>query len=682
MSHASTPRPAGPPALERFYHPRSIAVVGATTNRPSLANLTKQVLTRAEAAGAAFIPINPKADDVFGYPAVASIRDVDQPVDVLIILTNDPTAIVAEAEGKDVGFVLVFANGFAELGTAEGIAREEALANAVRGLGARLIGPNTNANSLRVLEDNPGRKIAMVFQSGHQGAPIAQSQELGVSLSYWAPTGNEADLEVADFIEYFARDPETAAICGYIEGFKSGSRLRDAAITAIEEDTPLVLVKVGRSDAGTAMAMSHTGHLAGADAVYDAFFEQYGVNRVDDLDELLEVSVALARAPIPEADGLAVVSVSGGTAAHLADLVVASGLSLPELGSDAQSLLREVIPAEFRIVNPVDTGGPSMGEGRGVRMIDAVLSDPGVGVLMFPITGVAPMLTELVAESLLEAKQRSTKPILVIWSGPTADHPAYRQLWDAGFPVFRNFRNAIRAAKALFNHPARRSSLHDHAKVARALVIPELPTGEEVLAEAAATAWLEARGIPFAPRREAGTVDQAVAAADDLGYPVVLKGTGVAHKSEQGLVVLDLRTSDEVRRAATDLLTKSDGLLVAKQITGGVELLVGIVRDPELGPVILVGSGGTSAEAINDVSRSVLPLTRERAEEMLDRLRLAPLLGPWRGRPAVDRDALVDVLLTLADLAVSEPIIELDVNPVLARADGIFGLDALVRLAT
>ena len=291
--------------------------------------------------------------------------DVDGPIDVLVILTSDPRAIVTAAAGKDIGFVVAFANGYSELGTEAGARRERDLADAVAAIGARLIGPNTNANSLRVLDDRPPPKLAMVFQSGHQGAPIAQSQELGVTFSYWAPTGNEADLEVADFIEYFAADADTRAICGYIEGFKSGDRLRAAAVAAIEHETPLVLVKVGRSDAGRSMAVSHTGHLAGTDEVYDAFFEQYGIARVDDLDELLEVSVALCRSPVPDADGVAVISISGGTAAHLADLVVASGLPLPPLSDAAQQELHTLIPAEFRVSNPVDTGGQNMADGRG-----------------------------------------------------------------------------------------------------------------------------------------------------------------------------------------------------------------------------------------------------------------------------------------------------------------------------
>jgi len=675
--------PNGSPSLDRFFRPGTLVVVGATESRPGLASITTQVMARADAVGARFIPVNPKAATVLGRPAVATVTDIDGPIDVLVILTSDPRAIVTAAAGMDIGFVVAFANGFSELGTDAGVKRESELAAAVAAIGARLIGPNTNANSLRVLDDRPPPRLAMVFQSGHQGAPIAQSQELGVALSYWAPTGNEADLEVADFIEYFAADPDTRAICGYIEGFKSGDRLREAAVTAIEHDTPLVLVKVGRSEAGRSMAVSHTGHLAGSDEVYDAFFEQFGINRVDDLDELLEVSVALCRSPVPTADGVAVISISGGTAAHLADLVVASGLRLPALDHATQGALHAVIPPEFRVSNPVDTGGQNMADGKGALLIDAVQADSQIGVVMFPITGTAPGLTEVIGESLLHARRDPSTALFVIWSGPTTTHPVHQQLWDAGIPVFRNFRNAIRAAHALLAHPSRNPELRQQAELARALTTAPTPVDSVVLDEATSTEWLEQRGMPFARRQLIATVEEAVVAAQQLGYPVVAKGVGVAHKSEAGLVVLGLHDADSVRAAAGRLLAQPGvhDVLIAEQVGDGIEMLVGVTRDPLLGPVIVVGAGGTAAEALGDASRSVLPLTRARAERMVAGLRIARLLDGWRGRPPVDTHSLVDTIMLLAQLAATEPLVELDINPLLVRTDGVIGLDALVRLA-
>lgn len=667
-----------------LYHPGSIGVVGAHDSRPGLAGMTEIALRRAELVGAAFYPVNPTRDAVFGHRCYPSVDEAPGPVDLLVVLTGDPAKILEGIARNRPKVVLVFANGFAETGTAEGRRREEELLAATRRLGARLVGPNTNANALQPVDDHPGHKIALVAQSGHQGAPVRQAQELGVALSRLAPTGNEADMDATELMEFFAEDPETSVVAAYIEGIRSPDGLRRAAVASIEQAKPVVVVKVGRSTIGTSLAQSHTGHLTGEDGNYDAFFDQYGFHRVDDLDELVQVSAALARCPVPPADGVAVFSVSGGTAAHLADLAQAAGLPLPTLAPSTQAVLRELIPPEFRIDNPVDNGGPSMAGGQGTAMLEALVADPAVGVVLCPITGVAPMLTDSLGEALLGVAATTTAAVLPIWSGPTCSHPVYRQLWDAGLPVFSNFRNAIRGARALLRHPTRDPELGEVARLARLLppVRPPAPAGP-ALDEDASAAWLERRGVPFAPRRKAATVEEALAAAEALAYPVVVKGLGEAHKSEHGLVAVDLRSPGEVEAAAARILGVPGvaGLLVARYLTGGVELLLGATTDPVLGPVVVVGAGGVTAEALADVSRAVLPVTRRRAEQMVDALRIAPLLDGWRGAPPVDRTALVDAVLAVADAVTGGAVAELDVNPLLARPDGVYGLDALVRLA-
>jgi acyl-CoA synthetase (NDP forming) len=355
---------------------------------------------------------------------------------------------------------------------------------------------------------------------------------------------------------------------------------------------------------------------------------------------------------------------------------------LPTLRPDIQAALHEVIPAGLSVGNPVDNGGIAMMAGHGPRIVELCLADPAIGLLMFPITPLRNMI-ELMGESLVKGREMTDKPIFVIWSAPTTTHPVYQELWDAGLPVFSNYRNAITAARALLRR-SRTSELAEVAALARQL--PALTTGgsgrSELLDEADSTAWLRHRGFSFAPAEGAVDADEAVAAAARLGYPVVLKARGPVHRSELGLVATGLSSADDVARTAARFLAADDvtGLVVARQVSGGIELLAGVTRDPVLGPVILVGSGGVAAEALADVSRSVLPLTRTRAGEMLDRLRIAPLLRGWRGSPPVDREAIIDTLLRLAEVAVREPVAEIDINPLLARPDGVVGLDALVRL--
>jgi acyl-CoA synthetase (NDP forming) len=662
-----------------------MAIVGAHDTRSGLAGFTQQALQVARRVGARFYPVNPRLAQVYGVDCLPDVAALPEPVDVLCIFTGQPIEILDQAAGAglEARFVMVFASGFSELQTEEGREREDRLVEATRRIGARLIGPNTNLNAWAPLADRPGRQIAVIAQSGNQGRPIIQAENVGVGISYWAPTGNEADLDFTDFAEMFCRDENTAAVCAYLEGAKSGRRLRDVAATAIETGTPISVVKVGRSSAGAAMARSHTGHLVGSDEVYDAFFSQFGINRVDELDELAEVGVTLARCPVPEAGGVVVCSVSGGAAAHVCDLAAQAGLPVPKLTAQTQAELRRIVPAEFRVDNPVDNGGPIMFSGAGPRIWELCLADPGIGLMLCPVPASSPKLTETVIETLVEVAQRASKPILPIWLGPYEYGENYEKLWAAGLPVLRNVRNALSAARALLNHPARNAELRQLAEQVRrgAAVASRRGGPERVLQEHEATTWLEQRGFRFARRLPADSPEAAVKAAAEIGYPVVIKGTGVAHKSEGGLVAANRRDEAEVQRAAADILGRgSSGLLVAKHESGGVELLLGVSTDDVFGPVIVVGAGGVTAEAVRDVARAVLPVTEATAARMLSGLRIAPLLDGWRGQPPVDRDALVETVLRLAQLCTQGEIVELDINPLLARADGVIGLDALVRL--
>jgi acyl-CoA synthetase (NDP forming) len=654
------------------------------------ANNTLRLLAKARAEGASFYPVHPRFRTVFGQKCYRSVAEIpDEEVDVLILQVGDPVSAIRGAAVKKPKFALVFTPGYSELGTADGVRKERELLRAVRETGTRLFGPNTNINSLETRRPLPPPKIALVTQSGAQGRPIIQGEELGVAFSHWATTGNEADLEAADFIEYFAHCPGTAAIACYIEGFKSGQRLRQAAIAALERGVSIVTVKIGRSALGQQMAASHTAHLTGADAVYDAFFEQYGITRVDDLDELLEVSTALARVCAPSTSGVVVYGMSGGTAAHLGDLVAAAGLDLPALSEATQHRLRELIPDYLVVHNPVDNGGVSLRQGTGPDQMDAVMADPALGVLLYAIPGLWSLTTGAMIESLERARGVSDAPILAIWSSPRADDPLYGRLVATGIPVFRNYRNAIRAARALVARHEAEPTVPQFVAAARGLPPPTGPYTGDVrqLDEPAAAAWLAERGINFIEHRTARTVSEAVRAADAMGYPVVLKGYGsaLAHKSELGLVAVGLVDAAAVARAGQSMLRARasqamNGFLVARQAGTGVELLAGITQDPVLGPVIAIGAGGVTAEATKDVAVSVLPLLPGRAREMIGRLRISALLNGWRGKPRADQEALVGLLVKLADIAASGEVEELDINPVLATEDGYVALDALVRL--
>lgn len=318
------------PDLDRFFRPESVAVIGASDadGRPNT-GITRQLIAWAGRVGARIHPVHPTRTTVFGLPCHASVADLPEQVDLAVLLVSDPLPVIEQLADTKVKFAVAFASGFAETGDA-GAAAQARLASAVKRSGLRLLGPNTNLNAFEEFrEDLDGPAIALITQSGHQGRPVYTLQELGIRLSHWAPTGNEADLETSDFISYFAEQPEVGAIACYVEGLKDGRQFLLAADRAARNGVPVVAVKVGRTETGARMAASHTGKLTGADTVVDAAMRQFGVIRVDGLDELQDTAALLARARAPKADGVVVYSISGGTGAHFSDLASEAGLTLP-----------------------------------------------------------------------------------------------------------------------------------------------------------------------------------------------------------------------------------------------------------------------------------------------------------------------------------------------------------------
>lgn len=385
------PLHADVPDLDRFFRPESVAVIGASDadGRPNT-GITRQLIAWADRVGARIHPVHPTRPTVFGLACHASVADLPEQVDLAVLLVSDPLPVIKELADTKVKFAVAFASGFAETGGA-GAAAQERLAAAVRRSGLRLLGPNTNLNAFEEFRnDLDGPAIALITQSGHQGRPVYTLQELGIRLSHWAPTGNEADLETSDFISYFAEQPEVGAIACYVEGLKDGRSFLLAADRAARNGVPVVAVKVGRTETGARMAASHTGKLTGADTVVDAAMRQFGVIRVDGLDELQDTAALLARARRPKADGVVVYSISGGTGAHFSDLATEAGLTLPTLSQAKQDELHQWIPPYLNVANPVDNGGHPVGDWRGRKIIDAILADPSVGVLICPITGPFP----------------------------------------------------------------------------------------------------------------------------------------------------------------------------------------------------------------------------------------------------------------------------------------------------
>ncbi|MFD6751252.1 acetate--CoA ligase family protein, partial [Streptomyces anthocyanicus] len=467
---------------------------------------------------------------VFGLPCLPSVADLPEQVDLAVLLVADPLPVIEELAEAKVRFAVAFASGFAETG-AEGAAAQTRLADAVRRSGLRLLGPNTNLNAFEHFRDDlEGPAVALITQSGHQGRPVFAMQQLGVRLSHWAPTGNEADLETADFISYFAERPEVGAIACYIEGLKDGRSFLLAADRAARRKVPVVAVKVGRTETGSRTAASHTGKLTGADAVVDAAMRQYGVIRVDGLDELQDTAALLARARAPQADGVVVYSISGGTGAHFADLAGPPGLDQPVQTDAKQDELHTWIPDYLNVANPVDNGGHPVGDWRGRKIIDALLADPAVGVLICPITGPFPPMSDKLAQDLVDAAERTDKLVCVVWGSPVGTEEAYRTtlLGSSRVATFRTFANCITAVRAHLDHArftaAYRSPFDEAPRTpspsfrkAQALMRP----GHQ-LSEHAAKQLLRAYGIRVPREQLVTSAAAAVRAASQVGYPVVM----------------------------------------------------------------------------------------------------------------------------------------------------------------
>ncbi|MEU3712827.1 acetate--CoA ligase family protein [Streptomyces catenulae] len=693
------PLSAAVPDLDRFFRPASVAVVGASDSegRPNT-GITRQLIAWADRVGARLHPVNPGRRTVFDRVCHPTVADLPEPVDLAVLLVADPVPVIEQLPAAGVSFAVAFASGFAETG-ADGAAAQERLADAVRRSGVRLLGPNTNLNAFESFRDDlDGPSIALITQSGHQGRPVFALQELGIRLTHWAPTGNEADLETADFLSYFASRPEVGAIAAYVEGLKDGRSFLLAADHAARAGVPVVAVKVGRTETGARTAASHTGKLTGADGVVDAAMRQFGVIRVDGLDELQDTAALLARARKPLAEGVAVYSISGGTGAHFADLATAAGLHLPVLSDAKQTELHRWIPDYLNVANPIDNGGHPVGDHRGPKIIDAILDDPSVGVLICPITGPFPPMSDKLARDLVAAAERTDKLVCVVWGSPVGTEEAYRStlLGSSRVATFRTFGNCVTAVRAYLGHHRftadYRSPFDDaprtlspSARKARALLRP----GTQ-LSEHAAKQLLRAYGIRVPREQLVTSAAAAVRAASLVGYPVVMKASGpqLAHKSELGLVKVGLTSASQVRDAYRELTEIArcegvplDGVLVCQMIERGVEMVVGVTRDSLFGPTVTVGLGGVLVEVLQDVAVGVPPFGEEQARAMLGELRGHALLEGVRGAPPADVDALVEVVLRVQRMALELDggLAELDINPlvVLPRGQGAVALDAL-----
>lgn len=627
--------------LGLFFHPRSIAVVGAS-DREGSPNRTYWNLIRAWGGRqrAEVFPVNPNRDTIDDVPCFADLTSLPVVPNVVAILTGDPIPSLREAVALGVDFVVVFASGYAEAG-ADGARRQRELKDVLAGSLTRLIGPNTNLNTFEKFRDDlTGKKVALITQSGHQGRPIYLLQELGVPVSYWAPTGNEADLSSADFLSWFVDQSDMGAVALYLEAISDGSAFVRAAVHARSHDVPLLVVKSGSSEAGKKTALTHTGKLAGSGRIVDAFFDKFNIIRLDTLEEWTDTTRFMVRTDRPTADGLAVVSISGGTSAYSADLVAMFDLRLAEFAADTVSTLRTHVPEPLKVDNPVDTGGHPLGDHRGVEILCTVLNDPNVGVLVCPLAAPFPPLSTKFLGDLATLSEESPTPICVVWSSPLVESDEVRAILD-GAPrlhFFRSFRHCLTAIASWQRYHSRQR-LPIPEPTLLAPIDSTTRSEAPILDELAARSLLLEFGLTAPAEERVSSPQSAVDAASRIGFPVVVKGLSatVQHKMAEGLVALDLDTTEGVRTATEQILRRLSELtngvdsevLVAEQVTDGLDLLIGSVEDPEIGLAIVIGLGGTHAELVSDVTYLIPPFTTDDVIVALGQLRNSRMVSDF-----------------------------------------------------
>lgn len=701
-------RSAAAASIGAFLQPRSVAVVGASARPGSIGAALLDNVRRCGFGGAIY-PVHPSAAEIGGLRTYPNVSAVGQPIDLAVIAVPAPQveAVVADCARAGVRGVVVISAGFAEA-SSEGRVAQQRLTALVRAAGMRMVGPNcmgvlntdpaVSLNATFAPYWPPAGNVAMLTQSGALGlALLERCGALGIGISNFISVGNKADVSGNDLLAYWANDPRTAVILLYLESFGNPRKFARVA-PEVARRKPIVAVKAGRSAAGSRAASSHSAALASRDVAVDALFEQAGVIRTDTLEELLDVAGLLSAQPAPAGGGVGVVTNAGGLGILLADACEASGLSLPALAEPTLGELHALLPAAA-VVNPVDllaTAEPDQYE----RAIALVGADPAVDAVV--VIYITPLVVhgEEIAAAIARgaAAVPAEKPVLVVFM---ARGGAPAELFEGGrgrLPVFAFPENAARALASTVRwarwraRPAGRVLEIDPfaEKAIRAVVDRALAgaDGPRWLAASDAATILCAAGIACAATEQVDP-DDAAAAADRIGYPLVAKAVapGLVHKSDVGGVQLGLTSAAAVAAAVAAMrarIPQLSSVLLQRHVEGGIEALVGVTSDPTFGPLVVCGLGGVLVELLRDATHRLPPVTDVDAEQMIDSLRLAPLLDGYRGAPAGDRSAFADVIRRVSALVDIVPeLLELDLNPlkVLAPGQGAIAVDWRMRLA-
>ncbi len=696
--------------LDTFFSPRGVAVIGASQNPTKLGYGTARNLVVSSYKGALYF-VNPRGGRLFDQPIYPNVESVPDPVDLAIIMTPAASVpgVLEECGQRGIRCAIVGAGGFRETGS-EGEALEQHCLEVARAHDIRVLGPNCigfldthlpiNATFLPLPGPIPG-DIAFLSHSGAIcEAVIDWARGQGFGLSRLVSLGNQMDLNEGDMLSAIATDTNTHVVAMYIEGVADGPTFIQQA-REVTREKPVIAIKVGQSAAGRAAVASHTGALAGEDAAYDAAFRKAGVIRARHSEEMFAWAQALAWCPLPAGPRIGILTNAGGPGAIAADALVSEGLSLATLTEATRGQLSEFLPPASSLRNPIDmlAGAGPREYADGLRVLLADETVDGVIVILPP----PPMITAAeVAGAIIPVIRLASKPVMIALMGEELIAHAARLFRQSHIPDYRFPERAASAMRVLVE---RRRQLDAPTEPPPKLDNIDLKAARESIEQGEigktgflnsldSTKVLKSYGIKIPAEILVETPDQAVGAANELGYPVALKivAIDVPHKSDFGGVVLDLHSPDDVLEGFERILamTKAKipevqirGVMVQKMIADGQDVIVGVVHDDQFGPLVMFGSGGVEVEALGDVTFALAPLTPHEVEEMLERTWAGKRLRGYRSLPPVDREKVIEVLLRLGQLVVDLPqVAEVEINPLraLPEGSGVLALDVRLRL--
>jgi acetyltransferase len=697
--------------LERIFNPQRIALVGVTTNPKSVGGKVLSNLVGGGFRGVVY-PVNPDSEAVMGIQCYPDVKTLPRTPDLAVICTpaNQVPELVRTCGESGILGIIIMSSGFKETGPEGKALEDQVLEEARKFDGMRILGPNCLGvivphRNLNISFANgipkPG-EIAFISQSGALCSSVLDwAIEEKIGFSYFVSIGNALDVAFGDLIDYFGEDEKSRSIILYIESISNAAKFMTAA-RAFARTKPIVVYKAGRFPESAKVAASHTGAMAAEDAIYDAAFQRIGISRVFEIGDIFDVAELIGRKKIPAGPRLAVVTNAGGPGVMATDALIAANGALAKLSNESMEQLNEALPPSWSHGNPVDVLGDARSK-RIMKAVKIVLDDKGVDAVLVILTPQAMTNPTTTAKALGELAETTSKPILAAWMGGEQMHESNHVLNEAGVPTYMTPEQGVRAFMTLVEYSRNLETLYETPKdIPVEFPLDRTKLREQfdrliaekgnILSEDISKQLLESYGIPTTRPRPAATAEEAVKQADVIGYPVVLKilSPDITHKTDVGGVALDLRDAGMVREAFERITisasrkqpgTRIEGVTVQPMINikDSVELILGTKKDPVFGTVIMVGSGGVTAELYRDRTLGFPPLNERLARRMLESLKIWPLLQGYRGRPPVNMDRLLEILIRLSYLAADYPeISELDINPLLAGEKEVIALDARV----